>query len=102
MVNSFSKTVSPRAPQFGLQYQYILVFLDEVPCIDRILMDKIFSSGLRQSYWIAPVGTTSAELIIVLGNLSDVYGVVLLVSPCGYSMSDSPTVSTKQESLSFV
>ncbi|GJS75716.1 probable phosphoinositide phosphatase SAC9 [Tanacetum coccineum] len=50
------------------------------------------STGLRQSYWRAPAGTTSAELIIVLGDLSDVSGVVLLVSPCGYSMSDSPTI----------
>nr|XP_043609995.1 probable phosphoinositide phosphatase SAC9 [Erigeron canadensis] len=50
------------------------------------------NAGLRQSYWKAPSTTSSAELIIVLGNLSDVSGVVLLVSPCGYSMSDSPTV----------
>nr|GEU87945.1 probable phosphoinositide phosphatase SAC9 [Tanacetum cinerariifolium] len=57
------------------------------------------STGLRQSYWRAQAGTTSAELIIVLGNLSDVSGVVLLVSPCGYSMSDLPTISTKQEPL---
>ncbi|MFS7906986.1 putative SAC domain-containing protein [Helianthus anomalus] len=50
------------------------------------------NSGLQQSYWRAPASTSSVELVIVLGNLSDVSGVVLLVSPCGYSMSDAPTV----------
>ncbi|GJX55775.1 ribonuclease H-like domain-containing protein [Tanacetum coccineum] len=55
------------------------------------------STGLRQSYWRALVGTSSAELIIVLGNLFDVFVVVLLVSPCGYSMSDSPTFKSGQE-----
>ncbi|XP_024984355.1 probable phosphoinositide phosphatase SAC9 [Cynara cardunculus var. scolymus] len=49
-------------------------------------------TGSRQSYWKAPPCISSVEFIIVLGNLSDVSGVVLLVSPCGYSMSDSPTV----------
>ncbi|GKA12547.1 hypothetical protein Tco_0692093, partial [Tanacetum coccineum] len=50
-------------------------------------------------YRRAPAGTTSAELIIVLGNLSDVSGIVLLVSPCGYFMSDSPTVSSNMGNL---
>ncbi|PWA74632.1 SAC domain-containing protein [Artemisia annua] len=38
------------------------------------------NTELRHSYWRAPAGTTSAELIIVLGNLSYVSGVVLLES----------------------
>ncbi|XP_071721407.1 probable phosphoinositide phosphatase SAC9 isoform X2 [Rutidosis leptorrhynchoides] len=47
---------------------------------------------LQNSYWRAPNTSSSVELVIVLGNLADVTGIVLLVSPCGYSMSDSPTV----------
>lgn len=50
-------------------------------------------SGLENSYWKAPPNTVSVEFSIVLGTLSDVSGVVLLVSPCGYSDADSPTVS---------
>ncbi|XP_024985073.1 probable phosphoinositide phosphatase SAC9 isoform X1 [Cynara cardunculus var. scolymus] len=46
----------------------------------------------QESYWKAPPNTSSAEFVIVLGNLSNVSGVVLVLSPCGYSMSDSPTV----------
>ncbi|TQD80193.1 hypothetical protein C1H46_034247 [Malus baccata] len=49
-------------------------------------------SGSRHSYWKAPPSTTSVEFIIVLGTLSDVSGVVLLISPCGYSEADAPTV----------
>ncbi|CAI9263897.1 unnamed protein product [Lactuca saligna] len=44
---------------------------------------------LKQLYWRAPLTTFSTELIIVLGSLFDVSGVIILVSPCGYSMSDS-------------
>lgn len=47
----------------------------------------------QSSYWKAPPSTSSVEFAIVLGNLSDVCGVVLLVSPCGYSMADAPSVS---------
>ncbi|KAB5530058.1 hypothetical protein DKX38_020139 [Salix brachista] len=50
------------------------------------------SSGSRQSYWKAPPNVTSTEFVIVLGTLSDVSGVILLVSPCGYSVTDAPTV----------
>lgn len=46
-----------------------------------------------ESYWKAPHTTSSAEFVVVLGNLSNVSGVILVVSPCGYSISDSPTVS---------
>ncbi|XP_065860799.1 probable phosphoinositide phosphatase SAC9 [Euphorbia lathyris] len=49
-------------------------------------------SGSRQSYWKAPHTTNSVEFGIVLGTLSDVTGVILLVSPCGYSAADTPTV----------
>lgn len=45
-----------------------------------------------ESYWKAPHTTSSAEFVVVLGNLSNVSGVILVVSPCGYSISDSPTV----------
>ncbi|KAI3511442.1 hypothetical protein L1887_18595 [Cichorium endivia] len=50
------------------------------------------NTGLRQSYWRGPPTISSTEFIIVIGSLSDVSGVILLVSPCGYSMSDSPIV----------
>ena len=50
-------------------------------------------SGSRHSYWKAPPSTTSVEFILVLGTLSDVSGVILVVSPCGYSEADAPTVS---------
>ncbi|THG23694.1 hypothetical protein TEA_008791 [Camellia sinensis var. sinensis] len=49
-------------------------------------------SGLQHSYWKAPPSASCVEFVIVLSDLSDVAGVVLLVSPCGYSMSDAPTV----------
>lgn len=49
-------------------------------------------SGSQHSYWKAPPNTTSAEFVIVLGTLSDVSGVVLLVSSCGYSEADAPMV----------
>ncbi|KAK8703510.1 hypothetical protein V6N13_047167 [Hibiscus sabdariffa] len=48
--------------------------------------------GLRNSYWKAPPNTTSVEFVIVLDTLSDVKGVILLVSPCGYSEADTPMV----------
>ncbi|XP_052172812.1 probable phosphoinositide phosphatase SAC9 isoform X1 [Diospyros lotus] len=49
-------------------------------------------SGLPHSYWKAPPSASFVEFVIALGDLSDVSGVVLLVSPCGYSMSDAPIV----------
>ncbi|XP_057802025.1 probable phosphoinositide phosphatase SAC9 isoform X2 [Salvia miltiorrhiza] len=49
-------------------------------------------SGSQESYWRAPPSVSSVEFVIVLNDISDVHGVVLLVSPCGYSMSDAPTV----------
>ena len=50
-------------------------------------------SGSQHSYWKATPSTTCVEFIVVLGSLSDVSGVILLVSPCGYSAADAPTVS---------
>ena len=50
-------------------------------------------SGLQLSYWKAPPSATSVEFGIVLNNLSDVSGVMLIVSPCGYSLVDAPIVS---------
>lgn len=49
-------------------------------------------SGSPHSYWKAPPNATSVEFVTVLGTLSDVSGVVLLVSPCGYSEADAPLV----------
>ncbi|KAK7319802.1 hypothetical protein RJT34_04528 [Clitoria ternatea] len=51
-----------------------------------------FNSGSRLSYWKAPSSATSVEFGIVLGNISDVSGVLLMVSQCGYSMADTPIV----------
>ncbi|KAJ4973876.1 hypothetical protein NE237_007050 [Protea cynaroides] len=49
-------------------------------------------SGSQHLYWRACPSTSSVEFAIVLGCLSDVSGVILLVSPCGYSAGDCPTV----------
>ncbi|XP_031391527.1 probable phosphoinositide phosphatase SAC9 isoform X2 [Punica granatum] len=62
---------------------------DSAPSLS--LLAPIYS-GIPNSYWKAPPSATSVELVIVLGTLSDVNGVVLLVSPCGYSAADAPTV----------
>lgn len=51
------------------------------------------NSGAQDSFWRAPLSASSVDFVIVLGDLSDVSGVVLLVSPCGYSMADTPVVS---------
>ncbi|KAL3635791.1 putative phosphoinositide phosphatase sac9 [Castilleja foliolosa] len=50
------------------------------------------NSGSQELYWRAPPSVSSVEFVIVLNDLSDVSGVVLLVSPCGYSMTDAPSV----------
>ncbi|CAN6905382.1 hypothetical protein HID58_082586 [Brassica napus] len=44
------------------------------------------------SYWKAPPSSSSVEAVIILNTLSDVNSVILLVSPCGYSDADAPTV----------
>ncbi|KAL8139070.1 hypothetical protein V2J09_005071 [Rumex salicifolius] len=49
-------------------------------------------SGPHHNYWKATTNSTSVDFVIVLGSLSDVTGVLLLVSPCGYSESDAPSV----------
>ncbi|GKV29305.1 hypothetical protein SLEP1_g38242 [Rubroshorea leprosula] len=49
-------------------------------------------SGPQHSYWKAPRDTANVEFAVVLGTLSDVSGVILLVSSCGYSDSDAPAV----------
>lgn len=51
-------------------------------------------SGAQESFWRAPASASSVEFVIFLGDLSDVCGVVLLVSPYGYSMADAPVVSS--------
>ncbi|KAL5731238.1 putative phosphoinositide phosphatase sac9 [Ranunculus cassubicifolius] len=48
--------------------------------------------GSQDSYWRSPPSMSSVEFSIVLSSLSDVSGVVLLVSSCGYSTFDTPTV----------
>lgn len=50
------------------------------------------NSWSQHSYWKAPPSTTSVEFSIVLGTLADVSEVILLVSPCGYSLVDAPVV----------
>ncbi|CAH9117203.1 unnamed protein product [Cuscuta europaea] len=50
------------------------------------------NSGSHDSYWKASSNTSAIESAIVLSQLSDVSAVLLLVSPCGYSMSDAPIV----------
>ncbi|KAL5972949.1 hypothetical protein ACLOJK_039756 [Asimina triloba] len=50
------------------------------------------NSGPQNAYWRAPSKISSVEFVIVLGSLSDVSGVILLVSPCGYSSSDCPII----------
>lgn len=59
------------------------------PCLSLLAP---LGSGSKDSYWKAPTSASSIEFVIVLSNLSNVSGVILLVSPCGYSMSDAPTV----------
>ncbi|CAM0881228.1 unnamed protein product [Alopecurus aequalis] len=49
-------------------------------------------SAVYRSYWKAPQGNTSVEFPIVLSGLSDVSGVAVIVSSCGYSSSDCPVV----------
>ncbi|KAL9240699.1 hypothetical protein vseg_014887 [Gypsophila vaccaria] len=49
-------------------------------------------SGPQHSYWRAPSNCYSVEFALVLGNISDVSGVTLVVSPCGYTEADIPTV----------
>lgn len=51
-----------------------------------------FDYGAQHSYWRAPPKLSSVEFSIVLGSLSDVTGLILVVSPCGYSTSDCPIV----------
>ncbi|GMH21986.1 hypothetical protein Nepgr_023829 [Nepenthes gracilis] len=48
--------------------------------------------GPQHSYWRAPSNSTCVEFAIVLSSLSDVTGVILVVSPCGYSDVDAPAV----------
>nr|XP_017235190.1 PREDICTED: probable phosphoinositide phosphatase SAC9 isoform X2 [Daucus carota subsp. sativus] len=48
--------------------------------------------GPQHLYWKAPQSTSSVEFVIALANLSNVSGVTLIVSPCGYSMMDTPIV----------
>ncbi|MCL7028352.1 hypothetical protein MKW94_003528 [Papaver nudicaule] len=49
-------------------------------------------SGSGHSYWKAPPSVSFVEFAVVLSSVSDVSGVLLLVSSCGYSTSDTPTV----------
>ncbi|XP_047317459.1 probable phosphoinositide phosphatase SAC9 [Impatiens glandulifera] len=59
------------------------------PCLSLL---SPLDSRSESLYWKAPPSVSSVEFAIVLGNISDVSGVFLLVSPCGYSMSDAPMV----------
>ncbi|XP_027117809.1 probable phosphoinositide phosphatase SAC9 isoform X1 [Coffea arabica] len=59
------------------------------PCLSLLAP---LDAGSPHSYWRAPPSASSVDFVIVLSNLSDVSAVILLVSPCGYSMSDAPIV----------
>lgn len=48
--------------------------------------------GEQHGYWKAPPNLSTVEFSIVLGSLSDVLGVAILVSSCGWSTFDSPVV----------
>jgi hypothetical protein len=48
--------------------------------------------GSPLSYWKATQNVMPVEFLIVLARLSDVAGVAIIVSSCGYSTSDSPIV----------
>lgn len=70
-----------------LQYQ-VETAIDSAPSLS-LLAPLDFGS----QYWKAPPSASSVEFGIVLGDLSDVNGVLLIVSPCGYSLFDAPIVS---------
>ncbi|KAH9602591.1 hypothetical protein KSS87_021998, partial [Heliosperma pusillum] len=46
----------------------------------------------QHSYWRAPSNCNSVEFVVTLSNISDVSGVTLVVSSCGYTEADTPTV----------
>ncbi|XP_042436700.1 probable phosphoinositide phosphatase SAC9 isoform X2 [Zingiber officinale] len=48
--------------------------------------------GEHHSYWKAPASLSTVEFSVVLGSLSDVAGVALMISSCGYSTFDCPIV----------
>lgn len=48
--------------------------------------------GEHRSYWKAPASLSTVEFSVVLGSLSDVAGVILMISSCGYSTFDCPKV----------
>jgi hypothetical protein len=48
--------------------------------------------GKSLSYWKATQNIMSVEFSIVLASLSDVAGVAIIVSSCGYSTFDCPIV----------
>lgn len=74
---------------FASFVQQVETAIDSAPLLS--LLGPLYS-GSNESYWKAPPSVSSSEFVIVLSSHSDVSGVVLLVSPCGYSMSDAPTV----------
>ncbi|XP_010413648.1 PREDICTED: probable phosphoinositide phosphatase SAC9 [Camelina sativa] len=62
---------------------------DSAPFFSLLTPVNLASSN---AYWKAPPSANSVEAVIVLNSLSDVSSVILLVSPCGYSDADAPTV----------
>ncbi|CAL9245733.1 unnamed protein product [Arabidopsis halleri] len=62
---------------------------DSAPFFSLLTPLNLASSN---AYWKAPPSANSVEAVIVLNSLSDVSSVILLVSPCGYSDADAPTV----------
>ncbi|XP_073157341.1 probable phosphoinositide phosphatase SAC9 isoform X4 [Henckelia pumila] len=74
---------------FASFLQQVETAVDSAPLLS--LLTPLYS-GSHESYWKAPPSVSSVEFVIVLRSHSDVSGVILLVSPCGYSMSDAPIV----------
>ncbi|KAL2942774.1 putative phosphoinositide phosphatase SAC9 [Bienertia sinuspersici] len=100
---SVERNKSSEAPESNLPSSFSLFFFLCVCVLGKVetavgsapslpLLAPV-DSGPQNSYWRAPSSCNCVEFAIVLGALSDVSGVTLVVSPCGYSESDAPTVS---------
>ena len=57
--------------------------------------------GEHHGYWRAPPSMSTVEISVVLGSLSDISGVALVISSCGYTTSDYPTVRSNCFSFAY-
>ncbi|URE26923.1 SacI domain [Musa troglodytarum] len=55
--------------------------------------------GEHNGYWRAPPSLSTVEFSVVLASLSDISGVALVISSCGYTSSHCPTVPIEAERL---